>query len=287
MLFGRSTERRSLDDAKPASGAKKSQKPKKPRKGHGPTPQPELARIEVTHKLVDEALQCDVCGGRLHAVDTLAEESELIALEKRRLVLEKHLRTVYRCRCGECLKTAPGPLKLIPGGRYDLSFTVHVAYQKYFAHLPLERQAKMFKHEGLVVTTATLCDQLDALATALSATYEAIWKHVQAERVLRADETPWAVMSNGFNENEQFYAWVAVGTRYVAFRLLDTRSAAGAATILGEFDGTLMVDGLTSYPAAAKGSRERRRSSRWRIATPTRAGPSWRSRSTGRRRAGS
>jgi transposase len=62
------------------------------------------------------------------------------------------------------------------------------------------------------------------------------------------------VLSNGFNENEQFYAWVAVGSKYVAFRLLDTRSAAGAATILGGFNGTLMVDGLTSYPAAAKGA---------------------------------
>lgn len=172
---------------------------------------------------------------------------------RRRVVLEQHLKTVYRCGCGECLKTAPGPLKLVSGGRYALSFTVHVAYQKYFAHLPLERQAKMFKHEGLVVTASTLCDQLDALATALYPTYEAIWKHVQAEKVLRADETPWAVLSNGFNENEQYYAWVAVGTKYVAFRLLDTRSAEGAATILGGFAGTLMVDGLTSYPAAAKG----------------------------------
>lgn len=253
MLFGQSTERRPLDERAAASGAGKPKKARKPRKGHGPTPQPELARVEVTHKLVDEQLDCDVCGGKLQAVDTLAEESELIALEKRRVVLEKHLRTVYRCSCGECLKTAPGPVKLVPGGRYDLSFTVHVAYQKYFAHLPLERQAKMFAHEGLMVTTATLCDQLDALATALAPTYEAIWKQVQSEPVLRADETPWSVLSNGFNENEQFYAWVAVGSQYVAFRLLDTRSAAGAATILGEFSGTLMVDGLTSYPAAAKG----------------------------------
>lgn len=44
-----------------------------------------------------------------------------------------------------------------------------------------------------------------------------------------------------------------VGTTYVAFRLLDTRSAEGAASVLGSFAGTLMVDGLTSYPAAAKG----------------------------------
>jgi transposase len=249
-LYGRSTERRPLNTVKPAGSGKK--KPRKGRKGHGPTAQPELARIEVKSKLTDDQLECGVCGGQLKPISTMAEKAQLVALEKRKVVLEQHIRLMYRCDCGECLKTAPGPLKLIPGGRYALSFTVHVAYQKYFAHLPLERQAKMFKHEGLSVSAAALCDQLDALAAALANTYEAVWRIIQAEKVLRADETPWAVLSNGFNENEQFYAWVAVGSKYVAFRLLDTRSAEGAGSILGGFSGTLMVDGLTSYPAAAK-----------------------------------
>lgn len=255
-LYGRSTERRPLDDEKDdekTEGPKKAKKPRKPRKGHGPTAQPALPRVEVKSKLAGDQLKCDVCGGQLKPIDTMAEQAELIALEKRKVVLEKHIRETYACDCGECIRTAPGPLKLIPGGRYALSFTVHVAYQKYFAHMPLERQVQMFAHEGLAVTTATLWDQLDALATVLKNTYDAIWNIIQNEQVLRADETPWAILSNGHTENEQFYAWVCVGSTYVAFRLLDTRSAEGAATILGGFAGTLMVDGLTSYPAAAKG----------------------------------
>jgi transposase len=249
-LYGRSTERRSLDGA--AASAKKEKKPRKERKGHGPTSQPNLTKVEVKHKLEGTELVCTACGGQLQPMGTTVEAAELLNIEKRKLMLEQHIRMMYACKCGNCLKTAPGPLKLIPGGRYALSFTVHVAYMKYFAHMPLERQAKMFGHDACTVTTATLCDQLDALATALANTHEAIWKVLQAEKVLRADETPWSVLSNGFNENEQFYAWVAVGSKYVAFRLLDTRSAEGAASILGGFSGTLMVDGLTSYPAAAR-----------------------------------
>jgi transposase len=145
-LFGRSTERRPLND-KTASTATKAKKPPKQRKGHGSTPQPDLPEVEVTHTVVGEKLKCDACGGQLKPVDTLAESTELIALERRKLVLERHLGTVYACSCGECLKTAPGPTKLVSGGRYDLSFTVHVGYQKYFAHVPTERQAKMFGHE--------------------------------------------------------------------------------------------------------------------------------------------
>jgi transposase len=248
-LYGRSTERRSRG----ARGSKPGRKPRKDRPGHGPTEQPDLPLDEVVHLLPESEQVCDACGGQMSPMGKLKEAAKLIALEKRVVVLETHLRDMFSCACGGCVKTAPGPLKLVAGGRYALSFTVHVAYQKYFAHMPLERQRQMFAHEGLRVSTAALFDQLDALATALATTYEAIWKVLQAERVLRADETPWAILSNGYTDNEPFYAWVVVGTNYVAFRFLDTRSKEGAATVLGTFAGTLMVDCMTSYPAAAKG----------------------------------
>lgn len=257
-LYGRKTERRTPEvpeDHESGTGAEpKPTRKRKERPGHGPTPQPAIPLVEVANTLTDEARACEHCGGTLEPLGTEAEMAELIAIEARKIVLERHLRTKYQCpHCHTGVKTAPGPVKLVPGGRYALNFGVEVAYMKYFAHLPLERQVQMFRHDGLQVTTATLFDQIDALATALTPTYQAIWKAIQAEPVLRADETPWAVLANGHTQNERFYAWVAVGQTYVAFRLLDTRSKDGAATILGDFAGTLMVDGLTSYPAAAKG----------------------------------
>jgi transposase len=246
----------------PASGAGGSEqktqeharkKTRKAQSGHGPTPQPLLPREVVTNQLAGDALNCEHCGHTLEPLGNEAEEAELIAIEQRRIVLEQHLRAKYRCPCCHIgVVTAPGPAKLIAGGRYALNFAVEVAWMKYFAHLPLERQRQMMRHEGLLVTTATLFDQIDALATCLAPTYQAIWKFLQAEPVLRADETPWAVLSNGYTENDRFYAWCAVGAQYVGYQLLDTRSKDGAAAILGSFAGTLMVDGLTSYPAAAK-----------------------------------
>ena len=252
-LFGKQTERRPPAESTPEAQA--AHKKKKKGTGHGPTPQPALPVVEVVHTLVDEGLRCRHCGGELGPLGTEAEEAELIALEERRLVLERHVRMKYQCPCCNTgVTTATGPVKLIPGGRYALSFTLEVAFLKYLAHLPFERQAQLFRHEGLKVTTATLFDQVDALATALTPTYQAIWDALQKEPVLCADETPWAVLSNGHTANERFYAWCAVGSQFVGYRLLDTRSAEGAATILGPFSGTLMVDGLTSYPAAAKGA---------------------------------
>lgn len=263
-LYGKKTERRPVEGTttegaaiEPAAAETTTQQsPKKPRKGHGPTPQPRLPKVKVVHELAGAGLACDHCGGTLEPMGMAAEVAELISIEARRIVLEEHLRTKYQCPCCRTVvKTAPGPVKLIPGGRYSLTFAVEVALQKYFAHMPLDRQAQMMRHEGLVVTTAALFDQVDALATTLTPTYQEIWKRIQSESVLRADETPWAVLSNGHTANERFYAWVAVGSTLVAYQLLDTRSKDGAAMILDDFAGTLMVDGLTSYPAAAKGEK--------------------------------
>ncbi len=257
QLYGKTSERRpSAPGANAAGGEAAAAKPPKKRKkreAFGRTAQPGLPTEDVVHDVAEDQRICKTCGGELALMGT-AEEAELIAMEERRIVLQRHLRAKRSCPCcRDTVVVAPGPVKLVPGGRYALNFVVAVAFMKYFAHVPLDRQVHIFKHEGLTIRTSTLCDQLDALATALANTYQAICAIVQAEPVLRADETPWDVLSNGHTANERFYAWVAVGSRYVAYKLLDTRSAEGAASILGPFAGTLMVDGLTSYPAAAKG----------------------------------
>ena len=58
------------------------------------------------------------------------EDSEEITVVKRQFVIVVHKRQKYRCRCNASVQTAPGPLKLIPGGRYSLAFAVEVAIAK-------------------------------------------------------------------------------------------------------------------------------------------------------------
>ncbi len=47
-----------------------------------------------------------------------------------------------RCCCETQVVTAPGPVKLVPGGRYSIDLATHVAEAKYLDHMPLERQAR-------------------------------------------------------------------------------------------------------------------------------------------------
>ena len=55
----------------------------------------------------------------------------------------------------------------MPGGRYSLDFAIKVAIDKYLDHIPLARQERILRRCGLVVTTQTLWDQLQALGRRL------------------------------------------------------------------------------------------------------------------------
>src|SRR5690606_39442265 len=99
------------DESKPAN------KPKKRKRGHGPTQQLALAVQEVRHVLDDGSMGCPTCKGQLEPMSGCTEDSELITVVRRQFVLQTHKRQKYRCRCNAAVVTAPGPVKLIPGDR--------------------------------------------------------------------------------------------------------------------------------------------------------------------------
>src|SRR5437879_10403194 len=106
---------------------------------------------------------------------------------------------------------------------------------------------------GLTVDTQTLWDQLLALSHHLTPSYEALGAHVLTAPVLGADETTWQLMEPG--RSKTWWVWALCGADAVAYRLLDTRSAAGARTVLGDYRGIVVCDGYAAYRALAKGTR--------------------------------
>lgn len=148
--------------------AAKPDKPKtpKPRTKTGPTEQCTLPRVEHLCKLDAAEQVCNACGGDMHEMVGQFEESELIdvvEVEYRVLAVK---RQKYACRCGGCIKTAPGPERAVDGGRYSLDFALKVIIDKYLYHLPLARQAKMMVQHGLDVTPQTLWISSSSLRSA-------------------------------------------------------------------------------------------------------------------------
>ncbi|HYO94639.1 MAG TPA: IS66 family transposase [Polyangiaceae bacterium] len=249
-VFGDSSEKRLRD--KTADGGST-----KPQTGHGPREQAALSIIEQVH-VADEADKiCKACGAALGEWSGQFEESEEIDVIERRFVLKKHKRQKYRCSCGECIETAPGPAKLFDGARYSPSFAISVAVEKYLDHLPLERQVRVMQREGLEVQSQTLWDQINALASVLAPVHDKLQEYVLSHSVVGADETHWRLMgAKGKPEGDakRWQVWAVVCADAVSYRILDSRSAKAAAEVLGDYSGTVLCDGYSAYDSLRKKS---------------------------------
>jgi transposase len=248
-LFGDSSEKRPTPTtAAPAAAAP-------PQRGHGPKAQPALPIIDVVHELAVADRTCTACGGVLDEMTGQTEDSEEITVVERHFVMLRQLRKKYRCTCNGCIETAPGPLRLTArpdrrGRRYSADFAIEVAIGKYLDHLPLERQVRMMRREGLVIDSQTLWDQLDAAATILAPTYAALRRHVQAAPVIGADETWWRVLVGP--GNTRWWAWSLTSETAVTYTILESRSQEAGRQVLNGYQGIVVADGYGAYEALAR-----------------------------------
>ena len=241
-LFSESSERRPRPSDAPETRA--------PQRGHGPKAQPELPVVEQVHELPADQRRCGACGGELSEMKGQAEESEEITVIERHFALVKHLRKKYRCSCNGFIATAPPPLKLQSGARYSPEFAVEVAVGKYLDHLPLERQCRMMRREGLDVDSQTLWDQIETLARALRPTYHALQERVLASPVVGADESYWRLMDK--KGSKRWWAWSVSGKDALFHKILDSRSQQAASQVLDGYEGIVMADGYGAYDALSR-----------------------------------
>ena len=217
------------------AGADKNEKKKKP-KDHGPRPQRQLPLMELpAFELEHEERGCKVCGGSVEEMKGQFEESEWVTVVHREFRRERIHQQKYRCSCNANVVTAPGPDKLIPGGRYTVEFAADVAVGKYADHLPLERQVRMMRREGLEIESQTLWDQLYALSQHLEPTYDALFERVQSSPIVHADESGWPLL--GKKSNPRGSVWTLTTPEVVVYRMMRSKSQEDGHRLLGNYKG--------------------------------------------------
>lgn len=251
-LFGlSSSEKRKVTPPPATEGDEAPDAPERQRRGHGPRPQLPLPVVELVHTLDAPDQMCTACGGELKPFAGQFEVSDEIDVVERSFRIVRHKRQKYTCRCGGCVETALGPPKLIAGGRYSIDFAVEVAVGKYADHLPLTRQARIFGRAGLEVGSQTLWDQIFALAGHLRPTYDALFAQVLASPVIGADETTWKLMDPR-GGSSRWWVWALSSPEAAVYRILSSRSAEAARTVLAGFRGITVVDGYSAYKSLAR-----------------------------------
>ena len=239
-LFGDSSERRSLP---------KEAKSKKPKRGHGPTPQPALPIVETTHELDAADQACPECGDALKHWEGQDEVTEEIDVVPAKFVRRRHHKKKYKCLCGH-IETALGPAKVIKSGRYSIPFGVRVAVDKYLDHLPLERQCRIMARAGLEVTSQTLWDQVWAIAQHLEPLGERLREHLLTKSLLGMDETRWRHL--GPKPQKSWYIWAMCAGDAVYYHAASGRGTEVAVEMLEGYAGRLMTDDYSVYQVLAK-----------------------------------
>lgn len=240
--FGSKSERRGrkVDPPKPE---------RKPQVGHGPTPQPKLPRQTQLHLLDEADCVCPRCRPPrpMEPWGDRTVDSEEVTVVERTFKVTVHQQQLYRCGgCGH-IETAPGPDRLIVGGRYSPELAVTVAVDKYGNDQPLESQVREMAHQGLQVRTQTLWDQLCGLYVLLLPAYLLLQKQVLDSEVVCVDETSWRLMKKG--GSKRWWVWVATDGRRVFFLPAATRGQAAARELLRDYDGVVMADRYAVYEA--------------------------------------
>jgi transposase len=239
-----------LDKLSKKSGS--GNKPRKDRISTGPTEQPMLPVVEQTFELDAADRTCPSCGGALAPMKGQFETSEMIDVVEVSYRVVQVKQQKYTCKCGGCIETAPGPERAIRGGRYSLEFAIKVAIDKYLDHIPLARQERILRRHGLVVTTQTLWDQLQALGRRLESASRALLARLLAEPVIGLDQTSWPRLDG--EGNTPWQMWCLTSPGVVVHRIRDDKSANTFRDLMDGYAGTVVCDALKTHEAGARGN---------------------------------
>lgn len=223
----------------------------------GRKPLPEsFPRRRIEHALPEKERTCGACGSERVRIGE--ETSDVVQFVPARYEVEVHVRGRYACRCGEGGVVTPAlPPRAIPGSYAGASLLAHVVVSKYDDHLPLYRQAEIFRRAGFDLARSTLCDWIGGVMPLLEPVALAIRGSVLSGSYVQADETPVLVQEGPEGRPKDAYFWVyrapESGEIFYDFRM--GRGSDGPSAVLADFKGTLQTDAYVGYDAVVAANR--------------------------------
>ena len=207
-----------------------------------------LKRERIVHDLAESEKHCAACGQDLrHVGEEVSERYEYIPAQM--MVLEDACRK-YACACK--IVTAGKPAQPIEKSTASASVLAQVIVSKVADHLPLHRQAKMFRRLGIELSDQTLCGWLRQSAELLEPLYERAKAFVFSSKVVGTDDTPVKVLDRSLPHTRKGRFWPYVGDREhraVVYDYTPTRERAGPEKFLAGYKGYLQLDAYPAYDA--------------------------------------
>jgi transposase len=203
----------------------------------------QLVTEVIDHPVPEPQRVCPRCGpGQLKPIGTGKQSVEIEYIPgyfRRRI----HRRETLACRCGQYVVTAPAPERVTDKTAYGPGFRAHLITAKCSHSVPIYRLEKHYTQTGIPLARSTMNDLLHSSAELLSPLARRVLARIAAADVVLADETPHRLQTT----HKRPFFWTFTDGTLIAYRCSPDRSGETPAQVLGETQGTLVVDAYTGY----------------------------------------
>jgi transposase len=158
------------------------------------------------------------------------------------------VRPKYAClACHDSVTIAAAPPQAVERLLATEGLLAHVVVAKYLDHLPLYRLERIFQHDHLDLSRATLCGWVADVATALAPIGAPLRCQVTAANYLQTDDTPVTILEETGSRKGRMWTYLDPLARQVVFDATPTHERDGPAAFLADFVGDLQADAYTGY----------------------------------------
>jgi transposase len=243
-----------------AQGEQRCASPTVPRRRPARRPLP--AGLPRERRVQPAPKACACCGGE--RLRKLGEEvSETLEREPARWKVIENVSEKFTCRDCESITQAPTPSHPIARGRAGPQLLAEVVFNKYGAHLPLNRQSEIYAGEGVDLDLSTLADWVGASAATLMPLHDAIEAHVHAAERIHVDDTTVPVLAKGKCRTGRVWTHVRDDRPFggavapaAAFYYSPNREGEHPQQQLAHYTGIMQVDAYSGYnPLYVEGRR--------------------------------
>src|ERR1700730_13029266 len=233
----------------PAAVVGKQTAPRKPARRPLPA---ELPREVETIAPAQE--ECPDCGGALRRLGE--DVTETLEYVPARFKVIRTVRPKLSCAGCSRIVQAPAPNRPIDRGLAGPGLLAHVLVAKYADHLPLYRQAEIYRREGIELDRSTLADWVGGASRTLQPLVDALRKYVLGAEKLHGDDVPVPVLEpgNGKTKTGRLCTYVRddrpAGSQEAAgvwFAYSPDRKGEHPARHLEKYVGVLQADGYAGF----------------------------------------
>ncbi len=228
------------------------------------------ARI-IDHKLSDEELAEKFPNGYKELPEEVYKRLHIIP--ETFIVDEHHIHVYVSKDNNGTIVRAPRPVDLFRNSIATPALVASIINGKYVNSLPIERQARAFKDNGIKLETNTMSNWVIGSADKyLSLVYDRIHELIYDSWLIHADESPVKVMiidKTKIKNGKKTYMWVYRNSPrcskhpIVLYDWQPSRKADHPREFLKDFSGTVVTDGYQVYHKLGKERRDLNISGCW------------------------